>query len=113
LTAPAAVFEAPLTALPAVDPALETAPAAEGLVPDRPEATEPAVLLTVEPTFEPVLEMTWETVPLAPWTEGVLTGTRPPPLPLLPVELEPPEEPGPDGVEPPGEEGRELDEPPP
>jgi hypothetical protein len=56
LTAPAAVFAVLLAALPAADPAPLTAPAAAGLVPDRPEATEPAAPLTLEPTFWPVLE---------------------------------------------------------
>jgi len=50
LTADAAVLAVLLTALPAVDPALLTAFAAVGLAPDRPEPTEPAVLLTLEPT---------------------------------------------------------------
>jgi len=47
----AAVLAVVLTALPAVEPALPTAFAAVGLVPDRPEATDPAVLLTLEPTL--------------------------------------------------------------
>jgi hypothetical protein len=113
LTAPAAVFEAPVIVLAAVEPVLETAPAAAGLVPERPDATEPAVWPTVEPTLEPVLEMTLEAVPAALWTEGVLVGTGPPPLLPLPLELAAPEGPEPDGTEPPGEEGCGLDEPPP
>jgi hypothetical protein len=51
LTAEAALLAVLLTALPAVEPALPTALAAVGLAPDRPAATDPAVLLTLEPTL--------------------------------------------------------------
>ena len=63
LIAPEAVLDVPLTALPAVEPAFPTAPAAGGLEPDNPEATDPATPLTVEPRFWPVLETACETVP--------------------------------------------------
>jgi hypothetical protein len=68
---------------PAVDPALPTALPAEGLAPDRPEATLPATPLTVEPTFAPVLATTFETVPVADGI-GVFGGTTHP-APLQPA----------------------------
>jgi hypothetical protein len=85
LTAPAAVFDVLVIAPPAADPALETALAADGLVPDRPDATLPATPLTVEPTFAPVLATTFETVLVVGPTDGTGTGvvvvtTHPAPL---------------------------------
>ncbi len=89
-----------MTAPPAVDPALPTAPPAAGLVPDSPEATLPATPLTVEPTFAPVLATTFETVLVVGPTDGtgVVMGTTHP-GPVQPVgTLTPGDGVGEDGV---------------
>jgi hypothetical protein len=103
------VPEALVIAPPAVDPALPTAPAAGGLVPDRPDATLPATPLTVEPTFAPVLATTFATVPAAGGTEGKggPPGTTHP-TPLQPVGTRTLG----DGIEEPGVFGCDGDGPP-